>query len=71
MHLNCDGITINPQKIEGLRDWPQTLGNIKEVQKVLGVLSYQHPFIPNFTHFAQPLTNLLKKETPFIWTLEC
>ena len=71
MHLNCDGITIDPQKIEGLQDWPRTLGNVKEVQKVLGVLGYQRPFIPNFAHFARPLTNLLKKETPFQWTSEC
>ena len=52
-------------------EWPRTLKNVKEVQKVLGVLGYQHPFILNFTHFAQPLTNLLKKDTTFEWTPEC
>jgi hypothetical protein len=35
------------------------------------VLGYQHPFIPNFARFAQPLTNLLKKDTTFEWTPEC
>ena len=71
MHLNRHGITIDPRKIEGLRDWPRTLGNVKEVRKVLGVLGYQRPFILNFAHFARPLTNLLKKETPFQWTPDC
>jgi hypothetical protein len=71
MRLNQDGITIDPGKIAGLRDWPRTLGNVKEVRKVLGVLGYQCPFILNFAHFARPLTNLLKKETPFHWTPEC
>ena len=71
MCLNHDGITIDPSKIARLCDWPRTLGNIKEVRKVLGVLRYQHPLILNFACFAKPLTNLLKKDTPFEWTPEC
>jgi hypothetical protein len=69
--LNCHGITIDPGKIKGLTDWPRTLKNVKEVRKVLGMLGYQHPFIPNFASFARPLTNLLKKDTPFEWTPDC
>jgi len=68
MRLNHDGITIDPGKIKGLTDWPRTLRNVKEVRKVLGVLGYQCPFILNFTHFAKPLTSLLKKDTTFEWT---
>ena len=34
---------------------------------MLGILGYQRPFIPGFTHITQPLTNLLKKGTNFIW----
>ncbi len=71
MHLNHNSITINPAKLSGLCDWPQTLRNVKEVWKVLGVLGYQCPFIPNFARFARPLTNLLKKDTTFNWTPEC
>jgi len=71
MRLNRHGITIDPGKIKGLTDWPKTLKNVKEVRKVLGVLGYQCPFIPNFTSFARPLTNLLKKDTPFEWTPDC
>ncbi len=43
MHLNHYGITIDPSKIAGLYDWPCTLGNVKEVRKVLEVLGYQCP----------------------------
>ncbi len=71
MCLNRHGITIDPSKLAGLHNWPCTLGNIKEVRKALGVLGYQCPFIPNFAGFAQPLTNLLKKDTIFNWTPEC
>ena len=41
MHLNQEGITIDPTKIAGLTNWPCELTNVKEVQKVLGVLGYQ------------------------------
>jgi hypothetical protein len=71
MRLNCYGITIDPSKIKGLMDWPRERKNIKEIHKVLRVLGHQHPFIPNFACFARPLTNLLKKDTPFEWTPEC
>jgi hypothetical protein len=70
MRLNRDSITIDLRKIKGLTDWPKTLKNVKEVRKVLGVLGYQRPFIPNFTHFARPLTSLLKKDAIFEWTPE-
>ena len=71
IRLNCHGITIDLSKIKGLTDWPRELKNVKEICKVLGVLSYQHPFIPNFARFTRPLTNLLKKDTPFEWTPKC
>ena len=71
MRLNRHGITIDPAKLAGLCDWPRTLRNMKEIQKVLGVLGYQRPFIPNFAGFARPLTNLLKKDAPFNWMPEC
>ena len=70
MRLNCNSITIDPGKIKGLTDWPRILKNVKEVQKVLRVLSYQCPFIPNFAHFTRPFTSLLKKDTIFEWTPE-
>jgi hypothetical protein len=34
------------------------------------VLGYQRPFIQGFTQLARPLTELTKKDTPFVWTQE-
>lgn len=71
--LIVDGgkLSIDLSKAEGLRDWPQTLTKVKEVQSVLGVLGYQHPFIPNYATIAKPLTDLTRKDHPFSWTPEC
>jgi len=71
MCLNHHRITIDPGKLAGIHNWPHTLGNVKEVRKILGVLGYQWPFIPNFASFARPLTNLLKKDATFEWTPNC
>ena len=71
--LVIDGgkLTIDLTKAEGLRDWPQTLTKVKQVSCVLGVLGYQHPFIPNYATIAKPLTDLTKKDHSFSWTPEC
>ena len=63
--------TVDPLKLEGIIKWPHILKNIKEVWSTLGVLGFQRPFIPRFADIARPLTNLLKKETEFLWTLKC
>jgi hypothetical protein len=64
-------ITIATDKLSAIQDWPRNPQNLKELQRVLGVLSYQHPFIPNFAAIAQLLTALLKKDNLFTWTPEC
>jgi hypothetical protein len=71
LQLTQGGITITPDKLLAIQDWPRNPQNLKELCKVLGVLSYQHPFIPNFITIAQPLTALLKKDNLFTWTPEC
>ena len=59
----------DPSKIEGLKSWPTVLKSVKEVRSTLGILNYNHAFIPGFATIAKPLTELLKKDAPFIWTL--
>ncbi len=66
--ISRERIHIDPIKVEGLRNWPRKLDTLKQVRSTLGILGYQRPFIPGFTHIARPLTNLLKKGTTFLWT---
>ena len=68
--ISRERIHIDPIKVEGLRNWPWKLSTLKQVWSMLGILGYQRPFIPGFAHIAQPLTNLLKKGTSFLWTNE-
>lgn len=66
--LNKDTIEPDRSKVKGPKNWPTTLKSVKEVQSTLGILNYNHAFIPGFTMIAKPLTELLKKDTPFTWT---
>ena len=66
--ISKERIHINPMKVKGLANWPRELHMIKQVRSTLGVLGYQRPFIPGFTHIARLLTNLLKKGTTFTWS---
>jgi hypothetical protein len=66
--LDGNSIKPDPSKVEGMHSWPTTLKSIKEVCSTLGVLNYNHAFIPGFAKIAKPLTELLKKDVPFIWS---
>jgi hypothetical protein len=64
-------ISIDPTKLDGLAHWKEELRNVHEVRSTLGVFGYNRPFIPGYSNIVRPLTNLTKKDVPFIWTEDC
>jgi RNase H-like domain found in reverse transcriptase len=64
-------ISIDPTKHNGLATWPEQLATVKQVHSTLGIFGYQQPFIHSFTDIAKPLTELTKKDMPFVWTPHC
>src|SRR6266852_8495757 len=71
--LILDKDTVHPDlsKVAGLKTWPRTLKTISEVHSTLGLLNYHQAFVPGFSHIVKPLTQLLKKDTKFLWTPSC
>ncbi|GBG80513.1 hypothetical protein CBR_g30974 [Chara braunii] len=59
-----------PLKVAAVRDelMPTT---ITQIRAFLGLASYYRRIIKGFTAIAGPLTNLLRKHQPLIWTSEC
>ena len=45
--------------------------NIDEACQILGLLGYYRSFVPAFAHITLPITSLLKKNTPFVWSDKC
>ncbi|UYV77011.1 hypothetical protein LAZ67_14002809, partial [Cordylochernes scorpioides] len=64
-----NGIRPDQENIRAVRDFA-TPRSLKEVRSFLGLSSYYRRFIPNYAHVAQPLNDLLKKDSAFNWNQE-
>jgi hypothetical protein len=45
--------------------------NKKQIQEFSGFPNYYRKFIFNFSEIALPISNLLKKDVPFVWSDDC
>ena len=57
--LSKEGISPNPEQVEKVKTWP-TPKSTKEVHSFIGLASYYHRFIPQFTKWAGPLHELIQ-----------
>ena len=70
VRINKDGVTVDPAKVAGLREYPRELHNLKQVRGFLGCAGYHRMFCKKFSTLAEPLTKLTKKDAPFVWGKE-
>ena len=63
-------ISIDPTKIETVKDWPVPK-NIGEVKSILGLAGYYRRFMQDFFKITEPLTRLSRKEEIFVWSKSC
>ena len=59
-------LQMSADKVQSITSWP-TPCTIKQVQSFLGLANYYRRFIHNFSAKARPLTQLTRKNMPFIW----
>lgn len=65
--VSAAGVQPDPLKIEAIRSWPLPLRSRRDIQSFYGLASYYRRFIPGFASIAAPLTDLLRKDTDFVW----
>lgn len=62
-----DGVRPDPGKVKAVREFPRPR-NATNIKQFLGLAGYYRRFIAKFSYITKPLTNLLKKDTEFVWT---
>ncbi len=67
--VDKQGIHTVDDKIAAMTKFPQPK-TVENVRSFLGLAGYYRLFIKNFEARANPLTHLLKKDTPFYWGSE-
>jgi hypothetical protein len=70
VHISQEGVTVDPTKIAGLRDYPRILHNLKQARGFLGCMGYSCMFCKDFSTIAAPIFRLTKKDVPFVWGKE-
>jgi len=58
-------LRMDPVKINAVADWP-TPTKVKDIQGFLGFCNFYRRFVQNYSTLARPLSDLTKKDTPFL-----
>ena len=68
--ISANGLEPLPEKLKAIKNLPPTK-NVDEAGHILGLLGYYRSFILAFADITLPITSLLKKNTPFVWSDKC
>ena len=62
--VNRDGISIDPEKIRAVLEWPQPT-IVTEVRSFIRLAGYYRRFVEGFSCLATPMTKLSQKGVKF------
>ena len=65
--ISKSGLGIDPEKVSAITSMKEP-ENVGELRRFNGMINYIAKFVPNLATAMQPLHNLLKKDTEFIWS---
>lgn len=68
--VSADGIKPSPAKTDAVTKW-QSPTTVHELQSFLGLVNYFRKFIQGYSVLTRPLTDLLRKDVPFVWSQAC
>nr|GEX58932.1 reverse transcriptase domain-containing protein [Tanacetum cinerariifolium] len=68
--ISKSGIEVDRAKVDVITKFPHPT-TVKGVRSFLGHAGFYRRFIQDFLKIARPMTHLLEKETPFVFSKEC
>ena len=68
--ISARGIEVDKAKIEAIEKLPPP-SSVKGIRSFLGHAGFYRRFIKDFSHIANPLSNLLVQGTPFEFDAQC
>nr|GEX64362.1 reverse transcriptase domain-containing protein [Tanacetum cinerariifolium] len=68
--ISKKGIEVDRAKIEVISKLPHPT-TVKGIQSFLGHAGFYHHFIKDFSKISRPMTHLLEKNSPLIFSNEC
>ncbi|GJX39204.1 reverse transcriptase domain-containing protein [Tanacetum coccineum] len=68
--ISKTGIEVDKAKVDVIAKLPHPT-TVKGIRSFLGHAGFYRLFIQDFSKIARPMTHLLEKETPFIFSKEC
>ncbi|GKE24151.1 reverse transcriptase domain-containing protein [Tanacetum coccineum] len=68
--ISKSGIEVDKDKVNVIAKLPHPT-SVKGIQSFLGHAGFYRRFIQDFSKIARPMTHLLEKDTPFIFSKEC
>lgn len=68
--ISRHGSRPSMKKVECIKNYP-TPKNVTEIQRFTGMSGYFRKYIQDYAKLAGPMYELLKKDTPYIWSDRC
>nr|GEW01627.1 DNA-directed DNA polymerase [Tanacetum cinerariifolium] len=68
--ISKQGIEVDKSKVDVITKLPHPT-TVKGIRSILGHVDFYRRFIKDFSKIARPMTRLLEKDTPFIFSQEC
>jgi hypothetical protein len=68
--ISLEGIAVDPGKVRDVLDW-KSPKFVHQVRSFLDLAGYYRRFIPKFFKISKPITELLKKDTMYVWSKDC